>query len=382
MYCPLIFKELNQPLGLISAMLLGVLALVKFSKEIPIGDRYAVVYYGSLTHEVVKIIKDRGYALLIASPSEKAPADVLTIGYLNTLGLPIRMLEKVRKEHPEWILYTAEGEPAKYWFKTAFMCNIAVKSFQDYLMNRVKEMISRGFDGVFLDDIHEDPRYLGGPLYDTPLYDEDKYGRWLDAIVDFVKRIKEELGVIVFYNAGWSAPIKELMETVDGVLLESHPGSWRGTLEKPEYYYRDWEEIYRVSLIAQEYAKRNKIVVALSYGGSKDAEIYTFAVTRLFDFYYWYATPDLAKIIDAKVLRISLGDPLMEHAKIDGIYYRLYEKGMVAVNPSSRHYSIKIEVPWKELYDLDGRRYVISKGLLKVDLPPETGLILLKYKVR
>jgi len=350
------------------------------STNTPVGDRYAVVYYGKLTSDILKLIRDRGYDFWISSSAIKPPKDIVTIGYINTLGLPVRMLDWVKKNHSDWILYTKDGEPAKYWFKTAFMCNIAVESFQDYLMDRIKDMVSRGFSGVFLDDIHEDPKWIGGPLYDTPVYDESKYGKWIDAIVNFARRVKEGLGITVTYNAGWSKPIPKLMEVVDGVMLESHPGSWRGNLENPEYYYRKWDNIYEVSLAAQKYAKEDKIVVALSYGNTKEAELYTYAVTRLFDFYYWYATPDLSKIVDAKVLKIRLGEPLMEHVRINNIYYRIYEKGLVAVNPSSRPCSIEIEVPWNRLYDLDGRSYSINKRI-KLNLSPEEGLVLLTYNV-
>ena len=238
-------------------MTLFIPAMYVFSNHIganiPIGDRYAVVYYGTLNNWVIRSLANRGYRIFILSSNYGVPhiKGVLMLGYLNILGLPVRMLDKVKKEHPEWILYTSNGKPALYWFSYSFMCNIAEKSFQDYLINRSKKILSMGFNGIFLDDLHKDiSEACCPPYYDTPVYNKTKYGDWWNATVTFIKRLKKELNTTIIYNAGWSAPDPKIMKVVDGVLLESHPGSWRGTVNNPTYYFRDWNDIYRKSLIS------------------------------------------------------------------------------------------------------------------------------------
>ena len=132
-------------------------------------------------------------------------------------------------------------------------------------------------------------------------------------------------------------------------------------------------------LLAQKYTVKKKIVVALSYGDNKKIALYTFAATRLFDFYYWYATPDLGKISDSRILQLKLGNPLDVHHKIDNIYYRLYEKGLVAINPDKESHLIKIKVPWSRLYNIDGQEYIVKEGYLKIELAASEGIVLLTY---
>ncbi|RLF20096.1 MAG: hypothetical protein DRZ82_03580 [Thermoprotei archaeon] len=362
------------------------------NKEIPVGRRYAVVYYGWTNDYVTKVVLERNYTIVIAEPYFEIPEEWKERGiqvyvYLNVLGLWIDKLDWVKKNHPEWLLYTKDGKVAKYWYGLSFMCNIAVKSFQDYLINRAKEYLKKGFTGIFLDDVHLDINQIGGPQYDTPVYNETKYGKWTDALIQFIIRLKNETGAPLIYNAGWSPPSSLLMKYMDGVMLEAHPTTYVVTsdiesITKPKYCCRRWMDIIRVSLIAQEYAKKGKIVIALSYGESDDIYEFSYATVRLFDFYYWVSKPIIDSILNASVLNLDLGNPLGEY-KVEGyIYYRLYEKGLVAVNPFKRKYSIVINVPdnWLQLKRINGEIYEVSNGKLNITLGPEEGMVLLLEK--
>lgn len=365
-------------------------AMLAYSeRDVPVGRRYAVVYYGEVNDYVARLVLERNYTIVIAEPYFRVPREWRERGvevyvYLNVLGLDMSMYDWVKRRHPEWILYTKEGKPAKYWYGHSFMCNIAIKSYQDYLISKAKEYLRRGFTGIFLDDVHLDISHIGGPQYDTPVYDETKYGRWLDALIQFIERLRNETGALIIYNAGWSKPSPELMEHVDGVLLEAHPttyvvtSSWE-SVTNPRYTSRPWRVIYENSLAAQEYAKKGKIVIALSYGESPEMYEYSYAAVRLFDFYYWVSPPIIDRILDARVLDLDLGEPLGEHRVNGSIYYRLYERGLVAVNPSDEEASAVIEVPnnWTTLRRIDGSIYRVEGGRLEISLGPEEGLVLL-----
>ncbi|RLF19142.1 MAG: hypothetical protein DRZ82_06700 [Thermoprotei archaeon] len=82
------------------------------------------------------------------------------------------------------------------------MCNIAIRSYQDYLINKAKEYLRKGFTGIFLDDVPLDITKKN-PLYDMPVYNETEYGKWIDALILFLKRLKNEHGVPILYNTGW-----------------------------------------------------------------------------------------------------------------------------------------------------------------------------------
>jgi len=115
----------------------------------PVGKRYAVVYYGETDEYVARVVLERNYTIVVAEPYFTVPNEWIERGirvyvYLNILGLPIDMYDWVRENHPEWILYTKEGEPAKYWYGYSFMCNIAVESFQNYLISKAKEYFEKG----------------------------------------------------------------------------------------------------------------------------------------------------------------------------------------------------------------------------------------------
>jgi len=65
---------------------------------------------------------------VIARPYFKIPREwrergVRVYAYLNVLGLETSIYDWVRRHHLGWVLYTKEGEPAKYWYGSAFICN-------------------------------------------------------------------------------------------------------------------------------------------------------------------------------------------------------------------------------------------------------------------
>ncbi len=343
---------------------------------VPVGNRYAVVYYGYISSDLASVFIERNYSLIIASSETPIPNTLKKSGiriyaYLDILGLPIEQLSWVEKNYPKWILYKADGKLATYWYNANFICNIAERSFQDYLISRAKNILSKGFDGLFLDDVVPNVN-----SFDVA-YNESAYGNWSNALLVFFERLKNETGASIIYNAGWAPPMTKLMKIADGVMLESHPGSWNGSVNSPVYYYRTWNEIYSISLEAQKFAEEGKIIIALSYGDSLDAEEYTYAVTRLFDFYYWYSTPDLSKIPNAKVLNINLGAPLGAYNQKNGIYYRIYENGLVVV--SSSYGNVELDVPksWKELFTSDGQSIKVEDGKVTLNVKPNTGVVLL-----
>ncbi|MBO3753954.1 MAG: hypothetical protein FGF53_03640 [Candidatus Brockarchaeota archaeon] len=362
----------------------------KSSPASSIGGRYALVFYGQLSTYIATSILDRGYrvktAILEPSSTFSPPKifkdnGITSLGYLDILGVPSSLLSWVKENHPEWLLYTSSGEPARYWYGQNLMCNLAVNSFKEYLIDRVRSIIEKGYDGVFLDDVVINPSGLGGPLYDQPIYEELKHGPWIDHLVELFRRIKSETGTIVVYNAGWSPPNEQLMNVADGVMLESHPGSWSGSVNSPNYYLRNWDTIYNISVIAQRYAEKGKIIIALNYGNDERTEFYTYAAVRLFDFYYWYSVPALNSISESKVLKLDLGEPLDEHHEANGIYFRIYSKGIVILNPTSKNSRVSIRVPHNlsRLIDIKTMgTYEVHNGNLTLEVVLKEGYVLLR----
>lgn len=352
-----------------------------------VGRRYALVFYGELTSYMARVVEERGYAIAIldvastpSPPKQLKDGGTTPLGYLDILGIPSSSYTWAKENYPEWILYTTNGEPAKYWYGENVMCNIAIKSFREYLINKTMTIVNNGYEGVFLDDVVIEPSMLGGPLYDCPVYDESEYGPWINHLVELFREIKNETDAVVVYNAGWDLPNEKLMKEADGVMLESHPGSWSGNVNSPSYYLRDWNTIYNISVAAQRYAKEGKIVIALNYGGDEKTEFYTYAAVRLFDFYYWYSTPDLASISEARVLKIDLGDPLTGHKKVRNVYFRVYSKGIVILNPSIESSDISLGVPQNvtKLTDIrSGKVYEKKDGNLTLEIGPQEGIVLL-----
>ncbi|RLF04317.1 MAG: hypothetical protein DRK00_06985 [Thermoprotei archaeon] len=68
-------------------------------------------------------------------------------------------------------------------------------------------------------------------------------------------------------------------------------------------------------------------MIAPSYGESPEIYEYSYAVVRLFDFYYWGSPPIIDRVLDADVLDLDLGEPLGEHRTLGSVYYELYERG-------------------------------------------------------
>lgn len=362
----------------------------KSSSGDSVGERYALVFYGELSTYMATSILDRGYRIKIAilEPSSTSSPPkifkdnkIISLGYLDILGVSSSLIGWIMENHPEWLLYTASGEPARYWYGQNLMCNLAINSFKEYLIDRVRSIVGKGYGGVFLDDVVVNPSELGGPLYDQPVYDESKHGPWIDHLVELFRRIKSETGAIVVYNAGWSPPNEQLMDVADGVMLESHPGSWSGSVNSPDYYLRDWTVIHNISIIAQRYAEKGKIVIALNYGGDERTELYTYAAVRLFDFYYWYSIPALNYISESKVLKLDLGEPLDEHHEANGIYFRIYSKGIVILNPTNKNLRASIRIPanLSRLIDIKTMNtYETRNGDLTLEVGLKEGCVLLR----
>lgn len=331
-----------------------------------------------MTAEAAKSVASR-FQVVILEPTEASPREfkergATVLGYLDVLGVPASLLQWVETNHPDWLLYTESGEVARYWYGEYIMCNIASDSYKRYLVEKARQIVEMGYDGLFLDDVMIDPTQLGGPLYDTPVYN----GSWVEHVVKLFKMIKEETGALVVYNAGWSPPDPRLMEVADGVMLESHPGSWEGDVNSPRYYLRDWGEIYNNSIVAQKYAERGKIVIALSYGNNSDIEFFSFAAVRLFDFYYAYSTPDLQTL--PNYTTPDLGEPLGGHQSADGVYYRIYSRGLVALNPTDETKHLRVSVPHLgALLDVKNSR-LYRGGVLTLELKPREGIALVQTR--
>jgi len=347
------------------------------------GDLYGVVFYGKVTPDIVNLIIDRKYDFVIGFDSPKLRSNgIKTFAYLDILGLPIEMLSYAQERHPEWLLRTKSGKILTYWYGKNFVCNIGEKGFIEYLVNKSKEIERNGYSGVFLDDVSFDlPNWLTSP--EDPInYNESIYGRWKDNVLKLMSNIKSNTSLEVIYNAGWTSPDPEAMKIVDGVMLESFPGSWEGDVNNPKYYYREWNEVYRIATIAMNFT-HNKKVIALSYGNNLDSAIFSFCVARVFGFYYWFSIPALNIIPNSPVLSLSLGSPISSYYNVSGTFYRLYENGIVLFNPSNARSKVRISnLKWEKLYDLkSGKVLVVENGEIELTVEPVSGIVLTTYKV-
>ena len=64
----------------------------------PVGKRYAVVYYGETDEYVARVVLERNYTIVVAEPYFTVPNEWIERGikvyvYLNILGLPIDMYD-------------------------------------------------------------------------------------------------------------------------------------------------------------------------------------------------------------------------------------------------------------------------------------------------
>lgn len=267
------------------------------------------------------------------------------------------------REHPDWIEVDENGNLKRSGFwesedaKNTYTICPNTQGYQDAMVVWVEKLMQMGADGVFVDNLGSRAPCFG-PQFGKHehLYDDQNH-----AFAMLLKRVRE---VILRYNpegailgnSAWPPGLpKEYWKYLDAEMLESYICTW---VSKERWF--DWHERWNaVGKELQPFIQAGKQIQALSYVGFtpygvKEDSFFCYATARLAGFVW--SGGSLQKGNPASILyQIRLGRPLTEELESNGIHYRVFEAGLVAVNPDrekAASFPVGPPIPTTRFYDL------------------------------
>jgi len=150
----------------------------------------------------------------------------------------------------------------------------------------------------------------------------------------------------------------------------------------------EWPELQYAAEEHADAVRHGKVPVVLAYLGSMPADqcrsgtLYTYAFTRLYGWLMadWLdptVSPENQNLAKA-IYTVRLGRPLGDAKPAGDALYRVFEKGIVVLNPTRAAASASIPVPRDGMladvaYD---REVTASDGKLALEMAPESGRVL------
>lgn len=326
---------------------------------------------------------------------------IRTFPYLTFYQFPMNATYKGIRlmEHADWILINKDNE----WVRTGFWesedsknwycvcCN--VKEYADTIVSEVENLMKKGASGFFLDNIIVTQECYG-----------DKFGRHkhmfptqVEAFGDLLRRCREVVkrydpeGAILINSANPPTVPKSYWQHIDCEMSESYICTWVADKRWGDWN-KDWNGM-------DKKIPSGKQVCCLSYIGFtknklKDDLYFCYASARLMNF-IWSSGYDshaglagssgrLSENPDVQAIySLTVGQPTCKETVQNEIHYRMYDNGIIAVNPTDQERSIDIDrdlIPTYSLLDHYNGEYIdINGSRVKLSMPPQSGRVWL-YK--
>jgi len=271
------------------------------------------------------------------------------------------------KDHPDFIEVDPQGNLKRTGFwesedaKNMYTTCPAVPEYQDAMVAWVRKIMDLGADGVFVDNLCSRVPCFG-PKFGKHKHLDDNPNR---AFATLLKRVRELVkqykpdGAVLGNSASPLSLPREFWPYLDAEMLESYICTWVSTDR-----WFDWRSHWHDQGVKlQPFVRAGKQIQALSYLGHtpygvREDAFFCYASARLAGF-VWNGGRPLSDPDTAILYQIRLGPPLGPEREQNGIYYRLFDRGLVAVNPDKQKsgaITIAPPIPTPILYDLFGNR--------------------------
>ncbi len=279
------------------------------------------------------------------NPDAIVTADIFFFEYLD---------EWLPEDHPWWL--TRNGERIQFWPGTHRM-DYFNPEFQDHVIKMTLSLKETGVDGVFYDNIREDP----------------------EAWVPFLSKLRDAVGddFLIFANAGYDVGSYDFAAPfMNGMMYESgwsHGRTeWDDCIKKMQHTQSLLREP-KISFIERfEETRDNAGWPGDKKRGQKPAEdpaarrwSLCYALT-IGDFYYLFADNTSHRHDWYPEYDIKIGLPVEDGKRINShVWTRKYEKALVVVNlPGAKSdHSIEFEQPRKDsLTGEKGKKFLIPPG--------------------
>jgi Hypothetical glycosyl hydrolase family 15 len=310
------------------------------------------------------------------------------------------------KDHPEFIVVDPSGalHRSSFWdtedAKNFYMACPNVDGYSDAMVAYVQQLMELGADGIFADNLSECPPCYGpqsgkhAHIYSAKHPDVEIENQKVQthAMAMLLKRVREVIkkhepvGAILGNSGNPRAALPpEFWSYLDADMLEAYICTWTHSDRWPDWPY--WDEAGQK---LQPKLKEGKQIQALSYLGHtaygiREDAFFCYASARLAGFVWtcgWNGGLPLSNPDTAALYRIRLGKPLAPEAvSPDGVHYRVFERGMVAVNPDNKNagtIAVGPPMPTTRLLDLYGLSTIDVSGPTKtLEVPPHSGRVYL-----
>lgn len=266
------------------------------------------------------------------------------------------------KDHPEFVEIDAQGNLKRTGFwesedaKNMYTTCPNVAEYQDAMLAWVQKIMEIGGDGVFVDNIGTRAECFG------PKFGKHKhvYGDQNHAFAMLLKRTRELIkryqpdGALIVNSASPLGIPTEYWQYIDADMLESYICTW---VSKERWF--DWKtHWHEQGLKLRPFLDAGKQVQALSYIGHtpygvKEDAFFCYATARLAGF-VWNGGVGLSNPDVSPLFRLRLGKPLGDEKEENGVYWRAFEAGLVAVNPDRKKDSfiaVKPPIPTARFHD-------------------------------
>ena len=290
-------------------------------------------------------------------------------------------------KHPDWTCIDFDGVErrsaavvsgdARGVFSTCFH----QADLRENALTHVLNIMNLGADGVYIDNACP-PAECYGPQFDKHRHD-DPYQTNTAAADELLKQIYKLVKTygedkVVVHNSGilpahWAYCDAQVWE------------GFRHDRGHAEAVY-EWAELRYAAEEHAEAIRKGKVGILLPRFVSIPPDkrlrsaFYALAYSKLYGFAVgdWLdlaKSPKLAEVICS----VRLGKPLGEVKRSGEVLYRVFNGGIVVLNPTRGAASVDAPTPRDgKLVDLDsGRKITATSGLIKLDMPPESGRVLI-----
>jgi len=276
-------------------------------------------------------------------------------------------------KHPEWMLIAQDGSVRRPFDNPDYppgweqVCT-NVEGYTEAVLEGVKGIMEMGFDGLFIDNVHPSSCFGTEHSKHKHLYPDKDNAETYKMLLAQVRQVVKSYGAdkVCALNSGGIR--KEYGQYGDALMWESY--IFGGSKRR-----HDWNRIRQAADEWKSYIDGGKAILALSYVSGETQEqrkenvFYAYSCAKLSGF-LWAHNPILDKV--------RIGMPAGYIQVEDGVHYRLYQKGFVAVNPEKAGKKVEIAVGegHSEFLDLYSDSVLqIRNGILSISVPADSGRV-------
>jgi len=299
-------------------------------------------------------------------------------------------------EHPDWLEIDEHG----HWKRTGFWdsedaknmyCTCAnTAGYRESVLAFLQQIMENGAGGIFLDNVHPGTMCYGEKLsLHKHLYptQREAFAALMREAQALIRRYDPEGALLV--NSSEPVILPDIYwPWVDCEMSESYICTWVST-ERWGDWHTQWNGMDKK---LAKWMNAGKQILCLSYVGHthnslKDDCYFCYASARLMNLIWQAGCMDVHDDPECNILyQIETGQPVTEErVSPDGVHYRIFKSGMVAVNPTDAAAKITVTHAWptallNDLYEhetvtvnwLDGKT-----GAVEVHIPPQSGRVYL-----